>query len=76
MDSVTGFLVKSKITTEVKNITRELGLDDDSNSAADDEKRKRESEEAYKKQEAKREEKMKKIDAGIYYKSFLNVNGL
>ena len=65
MDSVTGFLIKSKVTTEVKNITRGLGLDDDDDKGADDERKKREGEEEYRKQQAKTEVKMKQIEAGI-----------
>ena len=63
MDSISGFLVKSKITGEVKNLTKELGLDDDG-QGVDEERRKREGEENYRKQQAKTDEKMKQIEAG------------
>ena len=66
MDSITGFLMKSKVTSEVKNITRELGLESDSNNGADEERKKREAEDAYRKQEIKTEEKMRQIEAGIF----------
>ncbi|KAI6656532.1 hypothetical protein LOD99_1328 [Oopsacas minuta] len=62
MDSISGFLVKSKITGEVKNITKELGLDDD-DQGADEARRKREAEANYRKQEAKNQEKMREIEA-------------
>ena len=65
MNSISGFLVKSKITGEVKNLTKELGLDDDG-QGADDERRKRDAEDSYRKQQAKTDEKMKQIEAGEY----------
>ena len=66
MESISGFLVKSKITSEVKNLTKELGFDDDGQDV-DEERKKRDTEDNYRKQQAKTDEKMKQIEAGRFF---------
>ena len=65
MAGVATYLVKSKVTSEFKSVTKELGLDDDDKSG-DEERRRRDADEELRKQQSKTQAKMQQIDAGVF----------